>query len=207
MDRASALGPRRARSDRSWRRADRHHLVARVSARRFEDAPTRRHERSAHGRLRNTVAGSTKSARITPGYCARDRGPRVEGGATRSNRRNASSRHKARPSSILTGDSCEYTYATFALRAGVSVFAVSRFMGSSIAMIDHHYGHLARDSRELAVSFDALSRSTERWMLDGRRNGEPQDLSATAIPALAGSDPGESWTFGGRRGSKRRQFS
>jgi hypothetical protein len=51
-----------------------------------------------------------------------------------------------------------HTYATFALRAGVSVFAVSRFVGSSIAMIDHHYGHLARDSREHAVSLlDALA--------------------------------------------------
>src|SRR5712691_3103788 len=51
-----------------------------------------------------------------------------------------------------------HTYATFALRAGVSVFAVSRFMGSSIAMIDYHYGHLARDSREHAVSLlDALA--------------------------------------------------
>ena len=51
-----------------------------------------------------------------------------------------------------------HTYATFALRAGVPVFAVSRFMGSSIAMIDHHYGHLARDSREHAVSLlDALA--------------------------------------------------
>ena len=40
-----------------------------------------------------------------------------------------------------------HTYATFALRAGVPVFAVSRFIGSSIAMIDRHYGHLARDSR------------------------------------------------------------
>ena len=51
-----------------------------------------------------------------------------------------------------------HTYATFALRAGVSVFAVSRFMGSSIAMIDDHYGHLARDSREHAVSLlDALA--------------------------------------------------
>jgi integrase len=29
-----------------------------------------------------------------------------------------------------------HTYATFALRAGVPVFAVSRFMGTSIAMID-----------------------------------------------------------------------
>ncbi len=51
-----------------------------------------------------------------------------------------------------------HTYATFALRAGVSVFAVSRFMGSSSAMIDRHYGHLARDSREHAVSLlDALA--------------------------------------------------
>ncbi len=51
-----------------------------------------------------------------------------------------------------------HTYATFALRAGVSVFAVSRFMGSSIAMIDRHCSHLARDSREHAVSLlDALA--------------------------------------------------
>ena len=38
-----------------------------------------------------------------------------------------------------------HTYATFALRAGVPVFALSRFMGTSIAMIDLHYGHLAVD--------------------------------------------------------------
>jgi integrase len=51
-----------------------------------------------------------------------------------------------------------HTYATFALRAGVPVFAVSRFMGTSIAMIDRHYGHLANDSREHAVSLlDALA--------------------------------------------------
>ncbi len=51
-----------------------------------------------------------------------------------------------------------HTYATFALRAGVPVFAVSRFMGSSIAMIDCHYGHLAHDSRQHAVSLlDALA--------------------------------------------------
>jgi len=38
------------------------------------------------------------------------------------------------------------------------VFAVSRFIGSSIAMIDRHYGHLARDSREHAIALlDALT--------------------------------------------------
>ena len=51
-----------------------------------------------------------------------------------------------------------HTYATFALRAGVPVFAVSRFMGTSIAMIDRHYGHLADDSRDDAVALlDALA--------------------------------------------------
>ena len=51
-----------------------------------------------------------------------------------------------------------HTYATFALRAGVPVFAVSRFIGTSIAMIDRHYGHLANDRREHAVALlDALA--------------------------------------------------
>jgi integrase len=51
-----------------------------------------------------------------------------------------------------------HTYATFALRTGVPVFALSRFMGTSIAMIDLHYGHLAVDSHEHAVSLlDALA--------------------------------------------------
>jgi integrase len=51
-----------------------------------------------------------------------------------------------------------HTYATFALRAGVPVVAVSRFIGSSIAMIDRHYGHLANDSRQHAVALlDALA--------------------------------------------------
>jgi len=43
-------------------------------------------------------------------------------------------------------------------RSSSATFAVSRFMGSSIAMIDYHYGHLARDSREHAISLlDALA--------------------------------------------------
>ena len=65
-----------------------------------------------------------------------------------------------------------HTYATFALRAGVPVFALSRFMGTSIAMIDRHYGHLARDSREHAVSLlDALAleRAVDAGWTSGRR--------------------------------------
>jgi integrase len=33
-----------------------------------------------------------------------------------------------------------HTFATFALRAGISTFDLSRFMGASLAMIDRRYG-------------------------------------------------------------------
>jgi integrase len=64
-----------------------------------------------------------------------------------------------------------HTYATFALRAGVSIFDLSRFMGASLAMIDKHYGHLARDGREHAVALlDAYARDAAAWTSGGRRN-------------------------------------
>lgn len=68
-----------------------------------------------------------------------------------------------------------HTYATFALRAGISIFDLSRFMGASLAMIDLHYGHLARDGREHATALlDALAASDPTayaWTHAGRRNG------------------------------------
>jgi len=51
-----------------------------------------------------------------------------------------------------------HTFATFALRAGISTFDLSRYMGASLTMIDRHYGHLARDGREHAIRLlDELS--------------------------------------------------
>jgi integrase len=44
-----------------------------------------------------------------------------------------------------------HPFATFALRAGLSTFELSRYMGASLTMIDRHYGHLARDGREHAI--------------------------------------------------------
>ena len=44
-----------------------------------------------------------------------------------------------------------HTFATFALRAGISTFDLSRYMGASLTMIDRDYGHLARDGREHAI--------------------------------------------------------
>jgi len=41
-----------------------------------------------------------------------------------------------------------HTYATWSLAAGVSLFTLPRRMGTSLAMIDAHYGHLAPDAEE-----------------------------------------------------------
>jgi integrase len=66
-----------------------------------------------------------------------------------------------------------HTFASFALRAGISTFELSRYMGTSLGMIDRHYGHLARDGREHAIklldTFEAPIRPTStRWTLRGR---------------------------------------
>jgi integrase len=60
-----------------------------------------------------------------------------------------------------------HTFATFALRAGISTFDLSRYMGTSLTMIDRHYGHLARDGREHAIRLlDELSADQRpRWTL------------------------------------------
>ncbi len=53
-----------------------------------------------------------------------------------------------------------HTFATFALRSGISTFDLSRYMGASLTMIDRHYGHLARDGRDHAIRLlDAYNRS------------------------------------------------
>jgi integrase len=71
-----------------------------------------------------------------------------------------------------------HTFATFALRAGISTFDLSRYMGASLTMIDRHYGHLARDGREHAIQLlDALNApEAARWTLvDARWTPEQKD--------------------------------
>jgi len=73
-----------------------------------------------------------------------------------------------------------HTYATFALRAGISIFDLSRYMGASLAMIDRHYGHLARDGRKNAIALlDALA-ADPSWTPAGRRNGQPKPRGSNA---------------------------
>jgi integrase len=54
-----------------------------------------------------------------------------------------------------------HTYATWSLAAGVYLFTLSRRMGTSLAMIDATYGHLAPDAddreRALLDAYDAAA--------------------------------------------------
>jgi integrase len=79
-----------------------------------------------------------------------------------------------------------HTFATFALRAGISTFDLSRYLGASLTMIDRHYGHLARDGREHAIRLlDALSAGQRpRWTL--------VDAAWTSKPAATASVDNES---------------
>jgi integrase len=91
-----------------------------------------------------------------------------------------------------------HTYATFALRAGISIFDLSRFMGASLAMIDKHYGHLARDGREHAAALlDAYARDTAAWTPNGRRmpqRNPPIDSDRSASELLTFGAVDVSWT-------------
>jgi integrase len=64
-----------------------------------------------------------------------------------------------------------HTFATFALRAGISTFDLSRYVGTSLAMIDRHYGHIARDGRQHAIK-----------LLDTYGGAERLDVHAVDTP-------------------------
>ncbi len=63
-----------------------------------------------------------------------------------------------------------HTLATFALRAGISTFDLSRYMGASLTMIDRHYGHLARDGHDHAIK-----------LLDSCTHSEGADVHAVDV--------------------------
>ena len=80
-----------------------------------------------------------------------------------------------------------HTFATFALRAGISTFDLSRYMGASLTMIDRHYGHLARDGREHAI------RLLDQLSADERPRWTPVVAAWTPKPAaVASQDNGSS---------------
>ena len=83
-------------------------------------------------------------------------------------------------------DDLRHSFATFALRAGISTFDLSRsYMGASLTMIDRHYRHLAKDGRQHAINlldtFTAAGAPTSTsvgvvdvtWTPDRRYVGDP----------------------------------
>ena len=87
-----------------------------------------------------------------------------------------------------------HTFATFALRAGVPTFELCRYMGTSLAMIERHYGHLARDAHQHAVALlDELAAAEAvdvAWTSGGRRRRRPRQARAARSGAgsrIAGS--------------------
>jgi hypothetical protein len=52
-----------------------------------------------------------------------------------------------------------HTFASWALRDGVSLFYMSRIMGTSIALLDSTYGHLVPDSEEIRGLLEAGERT------------------------------------------------
>jgi integrase len=82
-----------------------------------------------------------------------------------------------------------HSFATFALRAGISTFDLSRYMGASLTMIDRHYGHLSRDGRQHAIDLlDTLSAAetpADVHAVDARwtpSNRSPGAVSPTTSP-------------------------
>jgi hypothetical protein len=74
-----------------------------------------------------------------------------------------------------------HTFATEALAAGVSTFELARVIGTSIAMIDRHYGHLARGL--LGLDQGAAGRQIESfWRFSGVRRRAVGHRRLAAIP-------------------------
>jgi integrase len=54
-----------------------------------------------------------------------------------------------------------HSFATEALASSISTFELARLMGTSVAMIDRTYGHLARDSEaSIRARLDARAASS-----------------------------------------------
>jgi hypothetical protein len=58
-------------------------------------------------------------------------------------------------------------FATWALDAGLSIFELSRYLGSSVEMIDRVYGHLAKGAEGSARTSSTPTRSV--WARNGPR--------------------------------------
>src|SRR6266540_493505 len=84
-----------------------------------------------------------------------------------------------------------HTFATFALRAGISTFDLSRYMGASLTMIDRHYGHLPATDANMRSTCSTSSAPVNvhggRWWTQReRRSGQPPPVETTEASAKHG---------------------
>jgi len=78
-----------------------------------------------------------------------------------------------------------HTFATLALRAGISTFDLSRYMSASLTMIDRHYGHLARDGHQHAI------RLLDEAAAEANASECSTSVDATWTPTSAQPSPAE----------------
>ena len=105
--------------------------------------------RGGHINLHNWRSREWNPAVIAAGFTRQD-----ENGKLRAARRIYDLRH---------------TYATFSLAAGVSLFTLSRRMGTSVAMVDRTYGHLTPDAEDYERGLlDAFDNSNAAEVAEGK---------------------------------------
>lgn len=65
-----------------------------------------------------------------------------------------------------------HTYASFAIAAGVSLFELARFMGTSVEQIDRTYGHLLPDALDRTrIALDSFVDQFADRVSDAERAG------------------------------------
>jgi integrase len=63
-----------------------------------------------------------------------------------------------------------HTFATFGIAAGISLFELARFMGTSVEQIDRTYGHLLPNSLERARrALDVFTTKTSQAKIANER--------------------------------------
>ena len=136
--------------------------------------PGEAHQDAAERPGRAAAVGRTRGARLATGY---GRGVVVPGAPRRAHR----SAQLPSPALAASADRRRHRPGPQAVRPAPHIrnFRASRrdldlrpvrFMGASLAMIDKHYGHLARDGRDHAVALlDAYARDSAAWTSSGRR--------------------------------------
>jgi integrase len=68
-----------------------------------------------------------------------------------------------------------HTFASWALAANISMFELARFMGTSVKIIDQHYGHLVHDSEDTARA------KLEAYASKGQGSSEPRRPQADFV--------------------------